>query len=98
MNLNDVVNYTGSRTTDTSGHMANFVFKGPDLIGHLEARLDTSAGASPALWKILWTAHWRTDQGQVGRDRSADPHALMARFTDLRFEATPARSLDELTG
>jgi hypothetical protein len=96
MTIAEVEQVIASKTTDASGHIANFTFRKSGTIAHLEARLDKSGGKSPALWRIVWNLHWRSDRGQEQRDSSPDLKALLKQFGPVDLNATSARALDEL--
>jgi len=96
MTIAEVQGSITSKTTDDNGHIASFTFKKGDVVAHLEARLDKSAGKSPALWLTVWNLHSRSARGQEHRDSSPDLQVLLARFGPIDIIATPAKSLDDL--
>jgi len=96
MTIDEVEQSITSTTTDPTGHIASFMFTKGDVVAYLEARLDKSGGKSPALWRIVWIVHWRSDRGQEHRDSSQDLHTLLAHFGPLDLQSTPVESLDEL--
>lgn len=96
MTVEDALRFIGNATTDDIGHIASFVFNKAGTLGHLQARLDKSDGDSPALWKVVWTVHWRSSQGQEQRESSTDPRRLLARFGHVNLETTPSHSLEDL--
>ncbi len=96
MTIDEVEQSIASKTTDAHGHIGNFTFKKGGVIAFLEARLDKSAGKSPALWRIVWNLHWRSDRGQEHRDSSPDLHTLLASFGPVDIVATPVESLEQL--
>jgi len=96
MTVDEVLQMVATRTTDQSGYIANFVFRTNAAVGHVEARLDKSAGPSPNLWKIGWIVHWRSDRGQEQRDSSTDLKSLLARFGPVDLRESSAQSLDEV--
>jgi hypothetical protein len=96
MTVDEVVQMAASRTTDPSGYLASFVFRQSGTTGHIEARLDKSDGISPNLWKVMWTAHWRSDRGQEQRDTSADLKSLLDRFGAVDLHPSSAKSLDDV--
>jgi len=96
MTLNEVIQMVVARTTDQEGHIATFVFHSPGYVGHVDARLDKSAGLSMNLWKIIWTVHWRSDRGQEQRDSSTDVRSLLSRFGHVELRQTSAEMLDDL--
>jgi hypothetical protein len=95
MTVDEVLQTVAARTTDHSGHIASFVFRQYGAVGHIEARLDKSGGASPNLWKIVWTVHWRSDRGQEQRDSSTDLKTILARFGRVDLRDSSAESLDD---
>jgi hypothetical protein len=96
MTVEEVEQSIASRTTDQSGHVGSFTFKKSGTVAYLEARLDKSAGKSPALWRIVWDLHSRSDRGQEHRDTSPNLASLLARFGPVDIQSTPAESLEEL--
>ena len=96
MTIDEVEQAITSKTTDNHGHIGNFTFRKGGVVAFLEARLDKSAGKSPALWRILWHLHWRSDRGQEHRDSSPDLHTLLASFGPVDIKATRADSLEQV--
>jgi hypothetical protein len=96
MTIEEAVAQATQLTTDRSGHLASYVFRRGKTIGYVEARLDKSAGKSPALWQVLWTVHTRSDDGQEYRDTSTDPVSMLSRFGPIDLNRTTAKSLDEV--
>jgi len=96
MTVDDVIQMAATRTTDQSGHIGCFVFRTKEATGHIRAQLDKGGGPTPNFWKIGWTVHWRSSQGQEQRDSSSDLKSLLIRFGRLDLEETAAESFDDL--
>lgn len=96
MTIDQVLQMVGTMTTDASGQIGRFSFHHANGVGQVEAVLDKSAGASAHMWRIMWSAHWRTDQGQEQRESSPDLRGLLSRFPNVNLETSQAQTLDDL--
>src|SRR5262245_43414033 len=96
MTIDEVEQSIANKTTDAQGHIGSFAFTKDGVVAYLEARLDKSGGKSTALWRVVWSVHWRSNRGQEHRDTSADLRTLLAHFGPIDLQSTPAESLDEL--